>query len=144
MKQIKLVLDKDVIERYNKYYFEQHPRARKVPIEHPQHPSINVWFILPRMQMNALKQKWKDFIVWWINDLGYQNMKLENFEMTFSIFHPTKRRLDPDNMTPKFILDGFTEAGFIADDDDKHLHSLTLKCDYSPNHPRTEILVKIL
>ena len=60
--KITLILDNDVLEKYNTYYFLKHPRAKKIPIEKPWHPSINTWMILPRVQMNALKQKWKDFI----------------------------------------------------------------------------------
>ena len=77
--------------------------------------------------MNALKQKWKDFIVYWINDLGLQDKKLDNFEMIFTTYMPTKRRIDCDNTVPKFILDGFSESGFIIDDDGQHLKSLTLR-----------------
>ena len=62
----------DVVDKYNAYYFSQHPRAKKKQIEHPYHPSINVWSIKPRIQMNALKQTWKQFIMWWIKDLGYE------------------------------------------------------------------------
>ena len=57
--KIKIIIDNDVVERYNEYYFSQHPKAKKKPIEKPMHPSINQWCILPRIQMNALKQKWK-------------------------------------------------------------------------------------
>lgn len=138
---IKLIIDNDVIERYNQHYFSKHPRAKKKAIEHSWHPSINVWMVLPRIQMNALKQKWKDFIVYWINDLGLQNKHLENFEMIFTTYMPTKRRIDCDNTVPKFILDGFSESGFIIDDDGTHLKSLTLKTGYDKNNPRTEIEV---
>ena len=54
---IKLILDNKALERYNTYYFLEHPRAKKKPIEKPYHPSINTWCILPRIQMNTLKQK---------------------------------------------------------------------------------------
>ena len=63
---IKLILDNDVVERYNQYYFSQHPKAKKKQIEHAYHPSINIWSIKPRTQMNALKQSWKNFIIWWM------------------------------------------------------------------------------
>jgi len=59
VKPIKLIIDNDVVERYNQYYFSQHPKAKKKQIEHAYHPSINVWSIKPRKQMNALKQSWK-------------------------------------------------------------------------------------
>jgi hypothetical protein len=41
-------------------------------------------------------------------------------------------------------MDGFTESGFIVDDDGLHLKALTLKTDYDKENPRTEIYVKIL
>ena len=144
MDEFKLVLDKEVLDKYNKYYFKKYPKRHTIPIERPIHPSINVWMILQRQAMNNLKQTWKDFCKWWINDLGYQDCMLDKFEMTFITYMPTKRRSDPDNMSPKFIMDGFTESGFIVDDDGTHLKALTLKTDYDKDNPRTEIYVKTL
>ena len=92
--------------------------------------------------MNALKQKWKDFGVWWIKSLGFDDLKLDKFEMTFIVYMPTKRRADADGIVPKFILDSFTESGFIVDDDYNHLQSLTLKMGYDKENPRTEIIIK--
>ena len=140
---IKLILDSKVLERYNTYYFLEHPRAKKKPIEKPYHPSINTWCILPRIQMNALKQKWKDFVCFWMKLEKLENKKLDSFDITITVFFDTKRRHDVDNQVPKFILDGFTEAGFIVDDDEKHLHSLTLKTEYDKENPRTEIEIFI-
>ena len=72
-----------------------------------------------------------------------ENKKIDSFDITITVFFDTKRRHDVDNQVPKFILDGFTESGFIVDDDEKHLHSLTLKTDYDKENPRTEIEVFI-
>lgn len=144
MTELNLVLDQKVLDGYNTYYFKKYPRRSKAPIEHPYHESINKWFVMQRPQMNALKQKWKEFCIWWIETLGYTNLKLDQFEMTFTTYMPTKRRIDPDNTTPKFILDGLSESGLIIDDDGKHLRSLTLKTDYDKERPRTEINIKIL
>ena len=144
MDKIFMVLDNDVLDKYNKYYFEKYPKRHKVPIARPMHPSINVWMIMQRQAMNGLKQAWKDFIKWWVKDLGYQDKHLGKFEMTFTTYMPTRRRADPDNFSPKFIEDGFTEAGLIADDDGTHLKALTLKTDYDKENPRTEIEIKIL
>lgn len=129
------------MNKYYDYYFKLHPKAKKKPIDKPRHPSINQWCILPRIQMNALKQQWKSFGVWWINELGYQDMQLDNFDMVITVYFESKRRHDVDNQTPKFLLDSFSEAGFIVDDDEKHLHSLTLKTGYDKKNPRTEIEV---
>lgn len=144
MKEIKFEITNQTLEKYNKYYFSIHPRAKKVPIEHPYHPSINTWFILPRPQMNALKQKWKDFGIWLINNLGYADMKIENYEIEYITYMPTRRRIDPDNTTPKFLNDALVESGFIMDDDGVHMKSLTLKTGYDKENPRTEITVRIL
>lgn len=140
---IKLILDNNVLEKYNEYYFRMHPRAKKKPIQKPRHESINVWCILPRIQMNALKQKWKDFIVWWMRLEKLENKGLDNFDMIVITYFESKRRVDCDNTTPKFLLDGLSESGFIVDDDSKHLHSLTLKTGYDKENPRTEIEVFI-
>ena len=94
---------------------------------------------MKRPQMNALKQKWKEFVIWWINDMGYQDKLLEKFEVTFTVYFSTRRRHDLDNQVPKFILDGFVESGFMVDDDSNHLTSLTYRAGYDKDNPRTEI-----
>ena len=66
--------------------------------------------------MNALKQKWKDFICYLINQLGYKDLKISKCEMEFTSYMKTRRIVDVDAFCPKFILDGFTESGFIIDD----------------------------
>lgn len=139
--EYKLVIDNSLLDEYNIYYFKNHPRAKKKPIEHPYHPSINKWMILPRIQMNDLKQKWKDFIIWWIKKLGYTNLMLDKVEMTTITYMPTKRRIDVDNTVGKFILDGLTESGFWIDDDSTHLKSLTLKAGYDKDNPRMELYI---
>lgn len=94
--------------------------------------------------MNQLKQRWKDFIVWWIRKIGYADLKLESFEIEYKVYMPTKRRIDPDNIAPKFIQDGLVESGLIVDDDGLHLKALTLITGYDKENPRTEITIKPL
>lgn len=139
--EFKIVITKSDVYEYSEEYFRQHPRAHKMPIDHPYHPSINTWFVMQRPQMNDLKQKWKDFTIWLVKKNGLEDKKLECFDMKFVTYMPTKRRIDPDNTVPKFILDGFTESGFIVDDDGQHLKSLTLCADYDRDFPRTEIFI---
>ena len=143
MQVIKLVIDNAALEAYEKVYFAEHPRAKKKPISQPYHESINKWMIMKRPQMNALKQKWKDFVKFWIKLEKLENRQLDNFDIILTVYFNTKRRHDTDNQVPKFILDGFTESGFIVDDDEKHLHSLTLKTGYDKENPRTEIEIII-
>lgn len=143
-KKIKLTIDRKTLKAYEKYYFSMHPRAKKKPIAEPYHESINVWMILKRPMMNALKQKWKDFIVWFIDNQGYSNLRIEKCELSFSAYYQTNRRHDIDNSCPKFILDGLCESGFVVDDDCTHVTKLTLQCFVDAENPRTEILVTIL
>lgn len=143
-KEYKIIIDQQVVDEYNAAYFKLHPRARKKPIEYTHHPLLNTWMILPRIQMNAVKQRWKDFGMYIIKKNGYENLQLDKFEMTFITYMNSRRRVDPDGTTPKFLLDAFTESQFIIDDSGKHLKSLTLITSYDKENPRTEIYVKVL
>lgn len=142
-KNIKLVIDNKVLEKYEKYYFSIHTKAKKKPIANPYHESINVWMIMKRPMMNALKQKWKDFIVWFVDNQGYTNLRIDKCEITQTIYYPNNRRHDTDNSTPKFILDGLVQSGMIVDDDSSHILRLTLQCKTDIKHPRTELMIKI-
>ena len=140
---IMLIIDNNTLSDYSAYYFKYHPRARKEPIESPHHPSINKWMILQRQSMNALKQKWKDFMIWFVEHSEYKDINIERCDMEFTSYFKTKIRHDVDNTVPKFLLDGLAESGFIVDDDSKHIESITLKCGYDKENPRTEILINI-
>lgn len=140
---IKLVIDNSSIEEYEKVYFAEHPKAKKKPIAHPYHESINKWMIMKRPQMNALKQKWKDFIIYFIQHSEHKDVHIEQCELKFTTYYGTERRHDIDNGCPKFILDGLCDSGFIIDDDSKHITSLTMQCFVDADNPRTEIEVYV-
>lgn len=144
MKRIKLVIDQDVVDKYTKYYFSQHPKAYKPPIKQPYHESINVWMIMKRAAMNALKGKWKDFIKWFVDYKGYTNLGIEQCEIEFITYYGNERPHDIDNSTPKFILDGLRDSGMIVDDCSKNVTKLTLQCFSDVKRPRTEIIFKII
>ena len=140
---IEIIIDSEVVSEYTKHYFALHPRAKNPPIASPTHPSINQWMILQRQAMNTLKQKWKDFSVWVIQKNGLSNMRIEHCRIEFSTFYGRNTRHDVDNYVPKFIMDGFVEAGFLVDDDDKHVGAITLMCSYDKNDPRTVIRIYV-
>lgn len=142
--KILITIDNRVLDRYSEYYFTLHPKAKKKPIKHPYHESINTWMIMKRPAMNSLKQKWKDFIKWFVNEQGYANLHIEECEISQTIYYPTNRRHDLDNSVPKFVLDGLVESGMVADDDSKHITKLVLQCGYDNENPRTELLFNII
>lgn len=93
--------------------------------------------------MNALKQKWKEFIAWLVESSEYRDLHIEQCEIKFITYYGTARRHDIDNGCPKFIIDGLCENGFIIDDDSKHITSLTMQCFVDTENPRTEIEVYV-
>lgn len=141
--EIVLVIDYDAINRYAEQYFAIHTRAKKKPIARPYHESINQWMIMRRSQMNALKQKWKDFIKWFVEEQGYANLRIQKCEICQTIYYPTNRRHDIDNSVPKFILDGLVESKMIVDDDMKHITRLTMECGVDSCYPRTVLKIKV-
>ena len=142
MDVIHLVIDKKVMQEYYDAYFEIHPRAQKIPLPYPYHESINKWMIMKRPAMNALKQKWKDFVVWFVANQGYANLRINRCDIEFHTYYSTSRRHDTDNSCPKFIIDGLCESGLIVDDDSNHVASLLLKCFVDSDRPRTEIFIR--
>ena len=141
MNDIKLIIDNVALLEYENYYFNLRPKARKKPLDAPYHPSINKWMIMKRPMMNALKQKLRDFMVWFIKYSGYENLNIQECCMEFTTYFKTRIRHDVDNTVPKFFLDGMVDGGFIVDDNSNHLKSLTLKCSYDKYNPRTEIFI---
>lgn len=142
--QLVLTLDSSILAKYQAYYFKKYPRRKKFPILRPIHNSLNEWSLFPTMKRNNLKQAWKEMIVWWIDQIGLSNKGIEEFELELKMYMPSKRRADPDNFTPKFILDGFVDSGLIVDDDGRHLKKLSLSMGYDKENPRTEFIFNIL
>lgn len=149
-KEMKIIIDRCVMEKYKKYYFKKYPRRRKFPFEgksgvvNPIPPSLNKWMIMKRPQMNDTKQKWKEFAIWLVECNGLTNIKLDNVTMLFTYYFPTRHRHDADNYTPKFAMDGFTESGLLVDDDLDHVKMISISGGYDKDNPRVEITINII
>lgn len=94
--------------------------------------------------MNKLKQDWKEYIVWLVEQCGYTDLGINKCEITCKFYMPTKRRADPDNYSPKFVMDGLTEAAVIVDDDYSHCNPLVIELAYDKDNTRMEIHIKDL
>ena len=141
MKEMTIVIDGTAVERFNSHYKKTHPRSRKDAIASPLHPSLNSWAIMRRGEANALKQKYKEFIVWLCEESGVANAGIERCEVTVRYYFNRRARHDSDNYTPKFFLDGLTEANVIADDDFAHIREMHIVGGYDKENPRTEIII---
>lgn len=141
METIKIVIDNEKLNKYRKHYFDKYPKRKKFPIEKCIEPSLNSWMILPRFSMNLMKQNWKEFGEWVIDEYGLRDKKIEKCIVIAEYFFDSKRRHDGSNYSLKFLLDAFVSSGFLIDDDFDHIESLTLKGNYSKENSRTEISV---
>lgn len=70
-----------------------------------------------------------------------QKRPIKKAAVTICYYFPDRRRRDPDNYSGKFLLDGLTKAGIIADDSFANI-SLKLEAYCDPASPRTEIIVE--
>jgi hypothetical protein len=129
---ITIEFTQELLDEWLKIYFKNHPRAKKLPIETPAQPSINKWTILPRISMNTLKQNYKEFGEYVVKHYGLEMLGISKCKCRYTIFVPTKTRVDLDNTTPKFILDALTAeaTGVIVDDGYSTVIELTLLAEY--------------
>ena len=132
-KIIEIEFTEELLEKWTKLYFKEHPRAKKRPIKNPSHPSINEWCVLKRQAMNSLKQNWKSFTIFVIEYYGLQCLNIKKCKCKYIVYRDTKRRRDCDNITPKFLWDGLTEGdgvGLLKDDSCDCITELTLSYEY--------------
>lgn len=131
------------VEKFEEEYFRVHRQAKKRPIGSPYHPSLNSWIALTRLQKNKLKQNWKDFIVFIMDESGLSDKQVDVCTIECITYYKTNRGHDVDNSVPKFILDGLTASGFLIDDNYKHIAELTMSVDIDKDNPRTDLIINV-
>jgi Holliday junction resolvase RusA-like endonuclease len=123
-----IIIDQKTMKDYEVDYFLTNIRARVFPnyFKRPIPPSLNKFTALKRMTQNAMKQKYKQFAIWLIKENNLDNKNFEKIEMSYKLDFSNNRRRDTENylLAPKFLNDGFVEAGLISDD---HAGIFTLK-----------------
>ena len=141
---VKIIIDKNTLDKYKEFYFEKYPKRKKFPLQKTTPPSINEWIYAKNFMVSKMKQDWKDFIVWLMDDLGYTNLKIKRCKEYLNVYFDTNRRHDSDNYVPKFINDGLTAAGVIMDDDFSCINTLIISGDIDIDNPRTEIILEVI
>lgn len=144
MEIIKFNITRQDVDEYNSIYFNEHPHAKKPLIKAPQHPSINQYMIANNYSANKDKQNWKDFVVWCLAKTDLTNKQIEQCNIHYHTWFATNRRHDIDNISPKFILDGFVEAGLIVDDSMNNIRSLTISGGIDKINPRIEFVIEVI
>lgn len=141
-KTITISFTEELLAEWTKLYFKEHKRAKKIPIEHASHPSINVWCILPRISMNTLKQNWRSFTEYVVNHYGYNNLGISKCKCKVIIYRSNNRTCDLDNETPKFIWDGLTSqyTGVLVDDNCSVIESLTIQSEVRKDRHEMDVI----
>lgn len=130
---ISIKFTEELLEEWiNKVYFKKHPKAKNKPINSAVHESLNTWTIMRRPMANSLKQKWKEFGKFvaeknGLLDLGIKKCKCKY--IAHKSYVNSKKRMDCDNIVPKFILDSLTAeaTGVLVDDSCDCIEELTIK-----------------
>ena len=146
MKEYKIVIDNNILDEYNKWYFNEHPKRRVSPIPKPIPPSFNYFTSIKRIVQNSLKQKYKEFAIWVANYYGIADLKLSKAEIIYTFYFPDHRRRDVDNLllTPKFFNDGFVSVNVLVDDNGENLRLMFQPFEYDKNNPRVEMILRSL
>lgn len=139
-----IIITQTEVDEFNELYFKAHPRAKVKRITGPYHPSLNWYMRANNMSRNAAKQNWKDFILFVLDKNGLRNAQIDRCEIVYTTYFKQNRIHDVDNITPKFILDGLVEGGFLVADDIKHIPVLITKAFYDAENPRIELEFSII
>ncbi len=144
MNAIKIIIDKEVVDKYHEYYFRKYPKRKVLPIKSVFPPSLNRFISMKRMAQNDCKQKYKEFSIWLASNENIANLNLDKVIFNYTFFFSDHRRRDFDNLvlTPKFVNDGFVDAKVIIDDCGEKLKIEFENFEYDKNNPRIEIIIK--
>lgn len=103
------------------------------------HPSLNQILRMHYHKRNTENKKWAALVAFFDNRRKKRG-PLKKARVKITYFFPDNRRRDPDNYSPKFLMDGLVNAGVIEDDSFRHVE-LTIAGEVDKDDPRTEIEV---
>lgn len=134
----------DLVDEYNKLYLSQNKRRSKPAIDSPLCPTINKFTSMIRMQQNDSKQKYKNFMLWILNNNNIPKLMLEDCEITYKVTYNTKTRRDCDNasLNSKYYGDAFVEYGLLKDDSYFQVKWLHFTACYEKGIKKLDISIK--
>ena len=144
--QIIISITQDLVDEYNAYYLSKNKRRKKPAIDSPLLPSLNKWMIMKRPMMNALKQRWKDFIIYICEKQGIDGLMIDKCTIEVKLTFHDRRRRDLDNYiaSMKFIQDGLSAeegCGVIIDDSYSHITYLGGTAEFKKGIKQTDIII---
>lgn len=90
-------------------------------------------------EYRAEKKRWTELVTW-AAKAQRPARPYQMADVKILYYFPTRGRHDADNYAGKFLLDGLTKGGIIADDDFAHIR-LGVAGAYDKDNPRTVITV---
>lgn len=93
------------------------------------------------MEVNDVKQDWKKFILDILEDRELLNVQIDKCVVVYTTYFKTRKNIDADNITPKFIFDGLVAGGLLVDDSIRHV-ALFTQGFYDAKNPRIELEFK--
>ncbi len=101
-------------------------------------PSLNQILRMHYHKRDKENKRWAAIVAMFDN--RRKKIPLKKAKVKITYFFPDKRRRDPDNYSPKFIMDGLVAAAVIEDDSFDNVE-LTIIGKVDRQEPRTEIEV---
>lgn len=103
-------------------------------------PSLNVW---SRQHWTKRKEKLDNLTGnLRLLALAFKIPRYERPQVRVVYYFRTKRRRDPDNYAPKFILDALRYSGIIVEDNSEVLELLPVEFAVDAAMPRVEVFVE--
>lgn len=130
-KQIKILFNKEVVDKYKEYYFKRYPRRKVFNIKATA-LSLNDFTAITRMAQADAKKKYNEFCLFVLEYYNIPKLKLNNCDVIILFEWKDRVRRDYENyaIVPKFFNDAFTEYGLLEDDSYKQINSVTTKMTY--------------
>lgn len=152
-----IVIDREVIKKYNKHYFKKNPRCRKSyfmnnwktkkkkPKELYSALSLNELLPINHQQYSTLKKQWGDLGEWLCKKNKLNNKQFTNGVIEYRTYNETRTTKDVDNVVAKILNDGLlVKSGMFMDDSYKFLNPYISSMEYDKEHPRLEIRISVI
>jgi len=156
-KYFTIVIDRDLIKKYNKYYFKKNPKCRKSyfmnnwknkkkkPVELYSALSLNELLPINPPQYSVLKKQWGEFGKWVCKQYKLENKQFTNGIIEYRTYNETRTTKDVDNVVAKILNDGLlVSSGMFMDDSYKFLNPYISSMEYDKDYPRLEIRISVM
>lgn len=146
--KIKIVLDKESLERYDKHDAKLRPKRKNKVLNwcgktrNGCLPSLNVFLnVGSRMEQNQRKQTFSNYVEFVIDEMGISNLNIDKCVIIVKQYKGDKRKFDVDNILTKSFMDSLVKKKVIVDDNYTIVPLVILTGEYDKGNARSEIII---